>query len=65
LKDCASAGEARDSLAGGGQRTLLFIDEIHRFNKARRTRSCRMSRRSGHAGGRDDEQSVFCRDVRW
>lgn len=26
--------QARDSLAGGGQRTLLFIDEIHRFNKA-------------------------------
>src|SRR5947207_7062669 len=26
--------EARDSLTGGGERTLLFIDEIHRFNKA-------------------------------
>jgi putative ATPase len=26
--------EARDTLAGGGQRTLLFIDEIHRFNKS-------------------------------
>ena len=26
--------EARDELAGGGERTLLFIDEIHRFNKA-------------------------------
>jgi len=26
--------EARDALAGGGQRTLLFIDEIHRFNKS-------------------------------
>ena len=26
--------EARDALAGGGERTLLFIDEIHRFNKA-------------------------------
>src|SRR6187401_323300 len=25
---------ARDDLAGGGQRTLLFIDEIHRFNKS-------------------------------
>jgi len=25
---------ARDELAGGGSRTLLFIDEIHRFNKA-------------------------------
>src|SRR5262245_50093123 len=26
--------EARDALAGGGQQTLLFMDEIHRFNKA-------------------------------
>jgi putative ATPase len=26
--------DARDELAGGGRRTLLFIDEIHRFNKA-------------------------------
>lgn len=26
--------EARDELATGGRRTLLFIDEIHRFNKA-------------------------------
>jgi putative ATPase len=25
---------SRDDLAGGGTRTLLFIDEIHRFNKA-------------------------------
>jgi putative ATPase len=26
--------QARDDLAGGGQRTLLFVDEIHRFSKA-------------------------------
>jgi len=26
--------EARDRLAASGQRTLLFIDEIHRFNKS-------------------------------
>jgi putative ATPase len=26
--------EARDRLSAAGQRTLLFIDEIHRFNKA-------------------------------
>lgn len=25
---------ARDRLSAGGQRTLLFVDEIHRFNKA-------------------------------
>src|SRR5438552_8712606 len=27
-------GAARDRLAGDGRRSLLFIDEIHRFNKA-------------------------------
>jgi putative ATPase len=27
-------GEARERLASGGGRTVLFIDEIHRFNKA-------------------------------
>jgi putative ATPase len=26
--------DARDEIAAGGRRTLLFIDEIHRFNKA-------------------------------
>ena len=26
--------EARDELATGGQKTLLFVDEIHRFNRA-------------------------------
>src|SRR5688572_2590377 len=26
--------QARDDLAGGGERTLLFIDEIHRFSKS-------------------------------
>jgi putative ATPase len=26
--------DARDELASGGRKTLLFIDEIHRFNKA-------------------------------
>ncbi|MBL8828892.1 MAG: AAA family ATPase, partial [Planctomycetaceae bacterium] len=25
---------ARDRIAAGGQKTLLFVDEIHRFNKA-------------------------------
>jgi putative ATPase len=25
---------ARERLAGGGQRTVLFLDEIHRFNRA-------------------------------
>jgi len=27
-------GQARDRLAAGGARTVLFIDEIHRFNRA-------------------------------
>lgn len=26
--------QAKDDLAGGGERTLLFVDEIHRFSKA-------------------------------
>ena len=30
----AALAEARDELATGGRRTLLFIDEIHRFNRA-------------------------------
>jgi len=28
------SGQARDRLAAGGARTVLFIDEIHRFNRA-------------------------------
>lgn len=27
-------GQARDRLAGAGRRTVLFVDEIHRFNRA-------------------------------
>src|SRR5437762_2549681 len=27
-------GEARDRLGGNGRRTILFLDEIHRFNKS-------------------------------
>jgi putative ATPase len=30
----AVIGRARDRLGGNGMRTILFIDEIHRFNKA-------------------------------
>jgi putative ATPase len=30
----ALVGEAEDRLAGRGSRTILFVDEIHRFNKA-------------------------------
>ena len=35
VKDVRSVlNDARDELASGGQKTLLFIDEIHRFNRA-------------------------------
>jgi putative ATPase len=30
----ALVAEAEERLAGGGERTILFVDEIHRFNKA-------------------------------
>lgn len=30
----AELDAARDRLAGGGERTILFVDELHRFNKA-------------------------------
>ena len=35
---------AREWIDQGGRSTVLFIDEIHRFNKASRTRCCRRSR---------------------
>jgi putative ATPase len=35
VKDVRAAiDEARDRLAGGGERTVLFVDEVHRFNKS-------------------------------
>ncbi len=35
VKDVRAAGaRARDRLLGDGQRTVLFLDEIHRFNRA-------------------------------
>ena len=30
----AVIGRARERLGGHGRRTILFLDEIHRFNKA-------------------------------
>src|SRR5262249_50319022 len=35
-------GEARRELETASQRTILFLDELHRFNKANRTCSCPM-----------------------
>ena len=40
----AVIAQARDRLGGNGLRTILFIDEIHRFNKRSRTRCCMRSR---------------------
>ena len=37
--------EARDRLAASGQQTLLFVDEIHRFNKRSKTCCCPTSRK--------------------
>jgi putative ATPase len=35
VKDIREAvGRAQDTLAGTGRRTILFVDEVHRFNKA-------------------------------
>ncbi len=38
--------QASERLGASGGRTILFLDEIHRFNKASRTRSCRRSSRA-------------------
>ena len=55
--------QARDGLAGGGQRTLLFIDEIHRFNKSPARRAAARCRgRHRHARRRDDQQPVLRRE---
>ena len=37
--------EARDRLAAGGTKTLLFVDEIHRFNRRSKTCCCPTSRK--------------------
>ena len=36
---------ARDRLGANGTRTILFLDEIHRFNKGQQDPSCQESRR--------------------
>jgi putative ATPase len=45
VKDIRDAVErAREVRATRARRTVLFLDEVHRFNKAHRTLSCRTSR---------------------
>ena len=42
-----------------GRRTVLFIDEIHRFNKGSRTRCCRTSRTRPSPARRHHREPVF------
>ena len=37
---------ARERLGANGRRTILFLDEIHRFNKAQQTRRCHRWRKA-------------------
>jgi putative ATPase len=44
VKDIRAAVErAEHNLQAHGRRTILFVDEVHRFNKARQDAFCRMS----------------------
>jgi len=44
VKDIRQAiDEAQSRFELGGNKTVLFVDEIHRFNKAQQTRCCRTS----------------------
>jgi hypothetical protein len=47
VKDIRDAvDQARAAAAASGQGTIVFVDEVHRFNKASRTPSCRMWNRA-------------------
>ena len=51
---------ARDRLGGNGQRTILFLDEIHRFNKAQQDALLpAVEERAAHADRRDDREPVL------
>jgi putative ATPase len=52
---------ARDRLAADGTRTVLFIDELHRFNRTQQDGRAVAGRGSRHRFARrgDDRQSVF------
>ena len=51
---------ARDRLGGNGQRTILFLDEIHRFNKAQQDALLpAVEERAADADRRDDREPVL------
>ena len=52
--------EARDELAAGGQKTVLFVDEIHHFNKSQQDAlAAGCGRRHRDADRRHDGESVL------
>ena len=62
VREIVGRGARRGSTRGGAQ-TILFVDEIHRFNKAQQDASCRRRGRHDHADRRDDGESEL-RDQR-
>ena len=57
-------GQAKDDLAGGGRQTVLFIDELHRFNKSQQDVLLPdVESGVGQSDRRDDVESVFCTRV--
>ena len=46
VKDIREAVERAQAAQHAGRRTVVFVDEVHRFNKASRTPSCRTSSRA-------------------
>jgi len=51
--------EARDELEAGGRRTILFVDELHRFNRAQQDVLLPTSRRARHPHRRHDAEPVL------
>ena len=52
---------ARDRLGGSGQRTILFLDEIHRFNKAQQDALLPGGRRGAADADRGDDREPVLR----
>jgi ATPase related to the helicase subunit of the Holliday junction resolvase len=46
---------ARERLGTSGKRTILFLDEIHRFNKAQQMHCCRRVEEGRHHADRRDD----------
>ena len=56
---------ARETVGNGGRRTLLFLDELHRFNKAQQGHPARRrGERRDPAHRRDDREPVLRRQQR-